>query len=44
MAMLRERFSLEKSAEVAGVSLWSLLDELRDRNVALKYSITDAES
>ncbi len=36
--------SLTKSAEISGVSLWSFLDELRKRNVALKYSLADAES
>ncbi len=41
---IRGKTSLEKSAEISGESLWSFLDELRKRNVALKYSIADAES
>src|SRR5208283_91325 len=41
---VRGKTSLEKSSEIAGVSLWSFLDELRKRNVALKYSLADAES
>ncbi len=36
--------SLEKSAEMAGVSLWNFLDELRKRNISLKYSIADAQN
>ena len=36
--------SLGQSATIAGVSLWRFLDELRNRNVALKYSMADAES
>ncbi len=41
---VKGKTSLERSSEVAGVSLWTFLDELRNRNVALKYSLTDAES
>jgi predicted HTH domain antitoxin len=43
-AYIKGKASLEKSAEISGSSLWSFLDELRRRNVALKYSIADAES
>jgi predicted HTH domain antitoxin len=41
---VKERTSLEQSSRIAGVSLWKFLDELRKRNVALKYSMADAES
>ena len=41
---VKGKSSLDKSAEIAGVSLWSFLDELRKRNAPLKYSIADAES
>lgn len=41
---VREKVSLEQATVIAGVSLWKLLDELRTRNVALKYSQADAEA
>lgn len=41
---VKERASLGKASEIAGVSLWEFLDELRRRNVGLKYSIADAEA
>jgi len=41
---IKGRTSLEKSMEISGVSLWGFLDDLRKRNVALKYSAADAES
>ena len=41
---VKDKVSLEKSSTIAGVSLWRFLDELRRRNVALKYSMSDAES
>ncbi len=40
----KERVSLEQASVIAGVSLWRLLDELRTRDVALKYSRADAEA
>jgi predicted HTH domain antitoxin len=40
---LKGKASLEKSAEMACVSLWAFLDWLRERNVSLKYSLADAE-
>lgn len=42
-AYVKGKASLERSAEMSGSSLWDFLDELRNRNVALKYSIADAE-
>ena len=41
---IKEKASLEQSSVIAGVSLWKFLDEMRSRNVALKYSMADAES
>ena len=41
---VKGKTSLTKSAEISGVSLWSFLDELRKRNVVLKYSLADAEA
>lgn len=40
----KEKTSLEKSARIADVSLWEFLDELRKRNVGLKYSLADAKN
>jgi predicted HTH domain antitoxin len=41
---IKEKASLGKSSAIADVSLWRFLDELRRRNVALKYSMSDAQS
>ena len=41
---VKGKTSLEKSSDIAEVSLWTFLDELRKRNVSLKYSIADAEA
>ena len=41
---VKDKTSLEQSAEIAGVSLWKFLDELRTRNIMLKYSLADAQS
>jgi len=41
---VKERASLGQASGIAGVSLWRFLDELRRRNVALKYSAADAEA
>ena len=41
---VREKVSLEQASAIAGVSLWKFLDELRTRNVALKYSQADADA
>jgi len=41
---VKGKSSLEQSSAIAGVSLWRFLDELRQRNVALKYSMADAEA
>ena len=41
---VKETASLEQASSIAAISLWRFLDELRRRNVALKYSMADAES
>ena len=41
---VKEKSSFEQSSAIAGVSLWRFLDELRQRNVGLKYSMADAEA
>ena len=41
---VKEKVSLEQASTIANVSLWRFLDELRSRNVALKYSRADAEA
>lgn len=43
-AYVKGKASLERSAGMSGSSLWDFLDELRSRNVALKYSLADAEN
>ena len=41
---VKEKKSLGQASKIAGVSLWKFLDELHKRNIALKYSIADAEA
>lgn len=41
---VKEKVSLEQASKIANTSLWRFLDELRARNVALKYSAADAEA
>jgi predicted HTH domain antitoxin len=41
---VKDKTSLGKSADIAGVSLWRFLDQLQNRNVVLKYSLADAQS
>ena len=41
---VKEKASLEQASSLADASLWRFLDELRRRNVALKYSMADAEA
>ena len=41
---VKDKASLERSSKMAGISMWRFLDELRRRNIALKYSMSDAES
>ena len=38
-----EKVSFGKAAEIAGVSIWELLDAAHRHNVGLKYTLSDAE-
>ncbi|TFF89109.1 MAG: hypothetical protein EU548_08025 [Promethearchaeota archaeon] len=40
---LNEKISLGKASEIAGISIWEMLDELYKRNITLKYKISEAE-
>ena len=41
---LNEKISMGKAAEIAGISIWEMLDELKKRNITLKYKISEAQS
>lgn len=38
-----KKVSLEKAAEIADVSIWKMLDLLREKNVPLRYDRREAE-
>jgi len=38
-----EKVSLGKASEIAGISIWEMLDEMKKRNIPLKYKISEAE-
>ena len=40
---LEDKISLGKSSEIAGISMWEMLDELHRRNITIKYKISEAE-
>jgi predicted HTH domain antitoxin len=40
---LEEKLSLGKATELAGISIWEMLDELHKRQITLKYKISEAE-
>ena len=40
---LNEKISMGKAAEIAGISIWEMLDELKKRNITLKYKISEAQ-
>jgi len=40
---LDDKISLGKSSEIAGISIWEMLDELHKKNIPLKYKISEAE-
>ncbi|MHA1300103.1 MAG: UPF0175 family protein [Candidatus Helarchaeota archaeon] len=40
---LEDKISLGKASEIAGISIWEMLDELHKRNITLKYKISEAE-
>jgi predicted HTH domain antitoxin len=41
---LEEKISLGKASEIAGISMWEMLDELHKRDITLKYKISEAEA
>ena len=41
---LNEKISMGKAADIAGISIWEMLDELKKRNITLKYKISEAQS
>ncbi len=40
---LNDKVSLGKAADIAGISIWEMLDELKKRNITLNYKISEAE-
>lgn len=40
---LDDKISMGKAAEIAGISVWEMLDELKKRKFTLNYRITDAK-
>ena len=40
---INDKISMGKAAELAGVSIWEMMDELKKRNIALKYKISEAQ-
>ncbi len=40
---LDDKISLGKSSEMAGISIWEMLDELHKKDNTLKYKISEAE-
>ena len=40
---LNDKISLGKAAEIAGISIWEMLDELKKKNITLNYKISEAE-
>ena len=41
---IEKKISLEKAAEIADVSIWKMLDLLRERKVPLRYDRKEAEA
>ena len=37
------RITLWKAAELAGISLWEMIDEVKEKKIPVKYSIEDAK-
>ena len=40
---LNEKISMGRAAKIAGISIWEMLDELKKRNITLKYKISEAQ-
>ena len=41
---LNDKVSLGRAAEMADLSIWEMLDELKKRNITLSYKISETES
>jgi len=41
---MEKKVSLEKAAEIADVSIWKMLDLLKERKVPLRYGREEAEA
>jgi len=40
---MNDKISLGKAAQIAGISIWQMLDEFKKRNISLKYKISEAQ-
>jgi len=40
---LEDKISLGRATEIADISIWEMLNELKERNITLDYKISDAE-
>ncbi|MHA1440037.1 MAG: UPF0175 family protein [Promethearchaeota archaeon] len=40
---LNDKISIGKASEIAGISIWEMMDELNKRNITLNYKISEAE-
>ena len=40
---LTDKISMGKASEIAGISIWEMLDELKKRNITLNYKLSEAE-
>ena len=40
---LNDKISIGKASEIADISIWEMLDELKKRNITLNYKIEEAE-
>lgn len=38
-----DKISLGRASEIAGISIWEILDEFHKRNITLNYKISEAE-
>ena len=41
---VKDKISMGKAAEIAGISIWEMLDELKKRTITLNYKISDAQA
>ncbi|MHA1490407.1 MAG: UPF0175 family protein [Promethearchaeota archaeon] len=40
---LNDKISIGRASEIANISIWEMLDELKKRNITLNYKISEAE-